>query len=41
MQDVSIRNSFAHANPEGLTLNDVEIMIRDVEKFVADHITAI
>jgi hypothetical protein len=36
-----IRNSFAHANPEGLTLNDVEIMIRDVEKFVADHITAI
>lgn len=36
-----IRNSVAHGKSEGLTLDDVDNMIRDVERFVADHITTI
>jgi hypothetical protein len=36
-----IRNSFAHGKSNGITSEDVDNMIRDVEKFVADHVTTI
>ena len=34
-----IRNSAAHGKPAEFTSNDVEDMIRDVERFVTEHLT--
>jgi RiboL-PSP-HEPN len=36
-----IRNSAAHGKLDNFTPDDVDNMIRDVEKFVADHVTTI
>jgi Domain of unknown function (DUF4145) len=36
-----IRNSAAHGKPNEFTSDDVDKMIRDVEKFVTDHVTTI
>jgi hypothetical protein len=35
-----LRNSAAHGKPEEFTTADVDSMIRDVERFVAEHLTA-
>ncbi len=33
-----IRNAAAHGEPEKFTDQDVDVMIRDVERFIADHL---